>query len=147
MRHPGGRPTDYDPKYCDELVKFFDIEPHFETPCITTYKDGSTREEIKLIPSDLPLLSSFATKIGVHRSTLFRWGKKHKEFGNALKTAKECQRRILITNGLQGLYSTSFAIFTAKNVIRWRDKIETDVTSKGQRLEGLVVIKDGDSSK
>lgn len=35
-----GRPSKYDPKYCEELIKFFDVEPHFETPVVITYKDG-----------------------------------------------------------------------------------------------------------
>jgi hypothetical protein len=131
------RRTSYDAKYCKEIIKFFNVEPHFETPCITTYKDGSTKEEVKLIPSDLPLFSAFAISINKDRTTIFRWAKKHKEFRNALKRAKECQRKILITNGLQGLYSTPFAIFTAKNVIGWRDKTETDLTTNGKDLASV----------
>ena len=138
-----GRRTKYDPKYCKEIIKFFNIEPHFETPCVTTYKNGATKEEVKLIPSDLPLFSTFANSLEVDRDTVREWAKakdkdkklKHPEFSFAYKRAKECQRRILITNGLQGLYSTAFAIFTAKNIIGWRDKTETDLTSKGERLE------------
>ena len=127
-----GRPTKYKPEYCKEMDEFFNIEPHFETPCITTHKDGSTKEEVKLIPSDLPLFCAFAIKIGTSTSSMFRWGKKHKKFREALKRAKACQKKILITNGLQGLYSTAFAIFTAKNVIGWRDKQEVETTHKGK---------------
>jgi hypothetical protein len=119
---PGGRPSKYKEEYCQALIEFFDIEPHFETPCITTLKNGTIKEEIRFIPSDLPLLSTFAVQLGVHRATLFRWGKKHKKFRNALKVAKDCQRSILITNGLKGLYNNTFAIFTAENLIGWRDR-------------------------
>ena len=133
-----GRPTRYKPEYCQEIIKFFDIEPHFETPVVITYKDGTTKEEVKFIPSDLPLLSAFANKLKTHRSTIFRWAKKHKEFRNALKRAKDCQREILITNGLKGLYSTSFAIFTAKNLIGWRDK--TEVSGDADRPLGVVIL-------
>src|SRR3990167_9869523 len=123
---PRGRPTKYDPKYCEEILKYFDIEPHFETPVITTYKDGTTKEEVKFIPSDLPTLAGFAKQIGVHRDTLNQWEKAHKEFSDAIKKAKACQEHILVTNGLKGLYSPAFAIFTAKNVINWKDKTETE---------------------
>ena len=121
-----GRPTKYDPKYCDELIKFFNIEPHFETPVVTTYKDGTTKEEVKLIPSDLPTLASFASSIGVHRDTIHQWATEHKEFSDTIKEAKEHQERILVTNGLIGLYQGAFAIFTAKNVIGWKDKTEIE---------------------
>lgn len=136
-----GRPTKYDPKYCEELIKYFDIEPHFETPAITTYKDGTTKEEVKFIPSDLPTLAGFAAKIEVNRDTLQEWAKVHQEFSVAIKRAKDLQENILVTNGLKGLYSQPFAIFTAKNVLGWRDKSETDITSGGERLEGIVVYK------
>jgi hypothetical protein len=129
-----GRPTKYDKKYCEDVMKFFNIEPHFETPVTITYKDGTTKEEIKLIPSDLPTLASFASNIGIHRDTLNQWTKDHKEFSDAIKRAKEHQERILVTNGLLGLYQGAFAIFTAKNVIGWRDKTETDITSGGKPL-------------
>lgn len=119
-----GRPSKYDPKYCEEIIEYFDIEPHFETPVTTTYKDGTTKEEIKLIPSDLPTLAGFAVKIGVDRDTLKEWAKQHDEFSAAVKRAKECQENILVTNGIQGIYAQPFAIFTAKNVIGWKDKTE-----------------------
>jgi len=86
---PRGRPSKYKSDYCDELIKYFDIEPHFETPVITTYKDGTTKEEVKFIPSDLPTLAGFAKKIGVHRDTVNQWEKDHKEFSDAINRAKD----------------------------------------------------------
>lgn len=119
-----GRPSAYNPKYCDEIIDFFDIEPHFETPVTYTYKDGTKKEEIKLIPSDLPTLAGFAVKIGVHRETLNNWASEHKDFFDAIKRAKECQEHILVTNGIQGIYAQAFAIFTAKNIMGWKDRTE-----------------------
>lgn len=121
------RPSKYKPEYCKEIIKFFDKEPHFETPVITTYKDGTTKEEIKFIPCDLPTLASFASKIKVHRDTIHEWSKKHPKFSDSIKRAKELQEKILVTNGLKGLYSTAFAIFTAKNIIGWRDKKDHEI--------------------
>lgn len=135
-----GAPTKYDPKYCEEIMKFFDIQPHFETPVTTTYKDGTTKEEIKLLPSDLPTLAGFAVKLGVHRDTINQWSKDYPEFSDAIKRAKECQENILITNGLQGLYAQPFAIITTKNVLGWRDKSDTDITSKGEKIESNQIV-------
>lgn len=137
--HPG-RPSKYNSKYCKDIIDFFDIEPHFETPVTITYKDGTTKEEVKLMPSDLPTLAGFAVKLGVSRDTLNEWSNKHKEFSDAIKRAKECQEHILATNGLQGLYAQPFAIFTAKNVLGWRDKSDTDITTKGEKIEQTQVI-------
>jgi hypothetical protein len=130
-----GRPTDYDPKYCEELIKFFDIEPHFETPVLTTYKDGTTKEEIKFIPADLPTLAGFARHIKVSRDTINEWTRKHDEFSDAIKYAKDLQEHILITNGLKGLYAQPFAIMATKNIMAWRDKQE--MTTDGT-LEVIV---------
>jgi DNA-packaging protein gp3 len=137
-----GRPTKYRPKFCEDLIKYFDIEPHFETPVTITFKNGTTKEEVKLMPSDLPTLAGFAVKIGVHRDTITEWATakdnkgqlKHPEFSVAIKRAKEFQENILVTNGLQGLYAQPFAILTAKNILNWRDKNETDLTSGGKPL-------------
>lgn len=151
-KHPGGRPTRYKKEYCDALIKYFNREPYFETPVITTYKDGSTKEEVKLIPADLPTLAGFAVSIGVHRETLNNWANEkkknkygeetnellHPEFFDAFKRAKDYQENILVINGIQGNYNPAFAIFTAKNIIGWRDRSETDVTSGGEKLEFVI---------
>lgn len=123
-----GRPTKYDKSYCDEIIRYFNIEPNFESPVTITYKDGTTREEMKMFANNLPTLAGFASKIGVNRDTLNEWMKQHKEFSDAIKEAKEHQEQILVENGLQGLYQGPFAIFTAKNVIGWRDKSEIEQT-------------------
>jgi len=140
-----GRPSKYNPKFCEDIIKYFDIEPHFETPVTYTYKDGTTKEEIKLMPSDLPTLAGFAVKIGVDRDTIHQWSKDHKEFSDAIKRAKECQENILVTNGLNDLYAQPFAVFTAKNVIGWRDKTETDITTAGGPLK--IIITEDKSEK
>jgi hypothetical protein len=138
-----GRPSKYDPKFCDELIEYFDIEPHFETPVLTRRKDGTEVEKVAFIASDLPTLAGFAVKIGVDRDTLKEWAHVHPEFSAAIKKAKECQENILVTNGLKGLYDTSFAIFTAKNVMGWRDKQE--ITGKDGK--DLVITWNDNSSK
>jgi len=57
-----GRPTDYRPEYCQALIDF----------CST----GKS-------------LTAFAVKIGVHRDTLYQWGKVHQDFSDALTRARQ----------------------------------------------------------
>lgn len=61
-KHPGGRPTKYDPKYCDEIIEFMREGKH---------------------------LVQFAAKIGINKDSLQEWTKKHEEFSVALKIAKD----------------------------------------------------------
>lgn len=138
-KHAGGRPTKYKPEYCDQLVKYFDIEPHFETPVVYTNKKGITKEEVKYLPSDLPTLAGFAKKLGIHRDTIHEWSKKHAKFSDSIKYAKECQEAILVTNALHGEYSPAFSIFFAKNNLGWKDR--QDITSGDEKLQGPMIYK------
>jgi hypothetical protein len=39
------------------------------------------------------------------------------------------------------VYNSTFAIFTAKNVLGWRDKVEQEITGKdGSPLAGIQVM-------
>ncbi len=61
----GGRPTLYEEKYCDQIIKHL--------------SDGRS-------------LTSFAAKIGVNLDTIYEWAKVHPEFSEAKKTAMvKCQ--------------------------------------------------------
>lgn len=124
----GGRPTLYEERYVQELLDYFNREP-----CTFQIVENSKGEMCRVaIPASLPTLAGFACKIGVHRGTLQNWANEHEEFFSALKACKEYQEHILIENGLMGGYDKTFAIFTAKNLINWRDKTEQDVNLGGQ---------------
>lgn len=105
-----GRPSEYDSKYCQEILKYFGVKPY------------ETNERGREVAADLPTLAGFASKIGVHRDTLHQWTKDHPEFSDAYKKAKDLQENFIVVNGNRGLINTAFAIFTAKNVLGWRDK-------------------------
>ena len=78
--------------------------------------------------NDLPLISAFARSIDINTSTILVWKDKHPDFYSAYIKSKELQKEMLIQNGIQGLYSNGFAIFTAKNITDMRDKVEQDTT-------------------
>ncbi len=121
-----GRPTKYKEEYCEHFIEFFDREPY---EVVLADEDDETSKKIKQV-CDLPTLASFARLIGVHRDTIHQWTADYPVFSDAIKKAKELQEHILVTNGLHGNYNTAFAIFTAKNVIGWRDRQELEHTGK-----------------
>jgi len=98
-----GQPTKYQPKFCQMLIEYFDVDP---------------AKKVK----EVPTLAGFAIRIGVHRDTLHEWSKIHPDFEYVYKRAKDYQERFLVNRGLAGEIDTVFGIFTAKNVLGWRDR-------------------------
>lgn len=121
-KHSAGRPTEYRPKYCKEIINFFNIEPYrsFLKKTITK-KNGEVIKEYEERGATCPFIGQFARKIGVSPSSILRWEKKYPEFRSALKVAKNIQEELIAINGLNNSYNASFSIFTLKNVAGWRD--------------------------
>ena len=115
-----GRPTKYDPSYCDDIIEF----------C----KDGSS-------------ISSFAASIGVSRSTITEWASVDSEFSAAVKAAKtavaawydKAARKIAMDGG----GNATICIFGLKNFDEedFRDKVETHFSGhvKTERVERTIV--------
>lgn len=111
----------YRPEYAEQLLSFFDVPPFRVTE--VQKKDGS----ITLLEtaSELPTFAAFARSLGVTQSTLMHWEEQYPEFAEAAKKARDLQGDILIQNSLRGNYSSSFAVFTAKNILGWTDGKES----------------------
>jgi len=141
----GGRPTKYDPDYCDMLIEYFDIESGYD---VEAENSKGVMQSVRHA-SNLPTIAGFARSIRVHRDTIHHWANEQDdegnlirpEFSDALKFAKDCQEDILIQNGLKGGYAPSFAIFTAKNILGWRDtkEVTEDDYVPPVRIEVAVV--------
>lgn len=127
--HPkskGGRPTKYEDWMADAVLDYF------STPV-----------------GDFPTLAGFAASISVSRETLHDWATakgadgslRNPQFSDAYKKAKDMQEQNLVKGALTGVYNSTFAIFTAKNVLGWRDKVEQEITGKdGGPLAGIQVM-------
>jgi hypothetical protein len=152
----GGRPTKYKPEYADLLIEYFEeyVDQPFTKEVLRSeklyYTNGTLkaeREECKLVAKKLPTLFGFSRSIGVDYSTVYRWtearigqqpeeGQKDRrpylrqEFRNAYKTAQLYQTEYLTAVGLSGVAPAPFAIFTAKNVIGWRDALDQRFVDK-----------------
>jgi hypothetical protein len=127
---PVGRPTDYKPEYCEQLIEYFSEVPYKEIIKKIVTKDGEVVEVPAIEATDFKTLAGFAISIGVHSETLLNWSKEHPEFFDAYKRAKDFQQQFLAVNGNKGLINPAFSIFTAKNVLNWRDKKEIEVAEK-----------------
>jgi len=121
-----GRPTTYDPKYCQMIIDFFDV-PHSETKLISETKSkNGIKQEFKETGCPLPFITGFARLINVNVDTLHEWKKVHKDFSESYARARALQAEMLHSNTLKGLYNANYGIFAAKNITEWRDKVEID---------------------
>jgi hypothetical protein len=143
-RNLGGRPTKFREEFTDMLLDFFSQPPTREV----TVKDKSGNEVVQELPASFPTLARFATNIGVTTETLHDWATaktqegthRNPPFSYAYKKAKDLQEANLVEGTMKGAYNSTFAIFTAKNVMGWRDKIEQEITGKDGSPLGPSVI-------
>lgn len=127
---PLGRPTKYDPSFCEEIILYFSVKPYFKKAKAVHDEYGEeieSNEQGKVEVSDFPNFAGFAAQIGVHRETLLNWCDQHPDFFDAYKRAKELQENWLVVNGMAGNINTAFGIFIAKNVTDMRDNKELTI--------------------
>jgi hypothetical protein len=145
VKRPVGRPTVYRDEFPEMMIEFFSQAPTREKVVM----DAKGNERTEVLPGVFPTLARFATNIGVTKDTLHDWATakniatgqlKHPEFSSAYKKAKDLQEANLIEGTIQNAYNSTFAIFTAKNVLGWRDKIEQEITGKDGAPLGPSVI-------
>lgn len=128
-----GRPSVFKEEYADQLLAYFDKEAYERVPLLD--KEGNEKGS-EIVPNKFPTLARFATMVGVTRETLHDWATsrnedeslKYPNFSYAYKKAKEYQEAILVEGAMANAFHANFAIFTAKNVLGWRDKIEQEIT-------------------
>jgi hypothetical protein len=115
VKRPVGRPTDYLPEFCEEVVNFMRL--------------GYSRE-------------ATAGHLEIDSDTLRAWEKKYPEFSRAIKQGVELSRKFWeatainhITHTAKGTQLNSTAwIFNMKNRFNWTDKKEVELgeqTRKG----------------
>jgi hypothetical protein len=143
MTHPGGRPTEYDPKYCDMIIEYFDRaleeEKTFKTKRVENGK-ASVTEVTKMVATNLPTFEGFAHEVcGVSYITLRTWKKKYPEFLIACDRAKEIQMKIWMLNSLNGNYNANFSKFVGANVFGWKEKSEETQTISITQMPSIKI--------
>ena len=114
-----GRPTKYDPKYCQEVIDYM--------------AQGKSKE-------------AFAGHIDVAKQTIYTWMEAHEEFLDAIKKGEaKCQdfwEEMGIQMALAGQGNATVWIFNMKNRFSWRDKTETEITGKDGQPFRIELIND-----
>jgi len=121
-----GRPSKYRPEYVDEVNAYL----------ATT--GGPTMT--------LPTVEGFAIMLGVSTRALYRWSKKHKEFRRTLGRIKQYQKVQLINDGIYGGKEVNSTIVKLLLQNNHGMKERSDITSKDDKLDSLIVVKDGDKT-
>ena len=115
----GGRPTKYNAQKPQEVFDYIQwCEPNDE----------------------LPTIEGLGWYLKVDSDTIGNWGKKHPKFLGAIKKLKEKQASMLQSGITRGKYNATGGIFLLKNNHGFKDKHDVDVTSDGERIEGIQYI-------
>jgi len=142
---PFGRPTLFREEFAQQLIDYFNIDAYTEK--VELNKDGNP--VVIKVANKFPTLARFATMIGVTRETLHDWATSKKEdgelkypdFSYAYKRAKDYQEAILVEGTMLNVFNAPFSIFTAKNVLGWRDRTEQEITGKdGESLMTAIQV-------
>jgi hypothetical protein len=100
-KHPGGRPTDYKPEYCQKIIELG--------------KEGYSRAELALA-------------LNICKATLLSWGETHPEFLNALNTSQDYSEAWWIGKSRENSENKNFnaAVFSInmQNRFGWNKKTE-----------------------
>lgn len=111
----------------------------------TKYEGDATLERVteyffdsKMVADDnVPSIDGLAVYLGVDRGTVYNWMDKHPEFFNTVKRGEAHQTRAIINILTDKDKYTQGAIFVAKNILGWKDKVEQDnVSSDGSMATG-----------
>ena len=147
--NPIGRPSLYKEEYAKELIDYFNQPAYSEKTIILP--NGVERTE--RLSNLFPTLTRFAASKGVTRDTLHEWANakdenerlKHPEFSDAYKVARQLQESVLVEGATAGVYNAQFSIFTAKNILGWRDKTEQEITGASGGPLLMQVATDNDA--
>jgi len=135
MSNPVGRPVLY--KTEEELQKI--IDEYFDYCDDRAVKAVNKDGNEYMISSPAPYtMSGLARRLGMSRETLVQYSKKE-EFSDAIMRARDrvqedVENRLMETKNEKG------AIFNLTNNFGWRAKTETDITSKGEKIEGNQIV-------
>ncbi len=131
----------YRASFCEEMLRFFE-GPAFHVTEVQK-KDGTFT--LLETAAELPTFAAFAKKIGVTCKELQRWEEQHPAFKYACEQARDRQANILIQNSLRGNYAATFAVFTAKNLLGWKDGRESK--DNAQNAGEVVVSWEDENAK
>lgn len=146
-----GRPktcTKYKPEYCQQMIDFFNRDQLFTERAKQkrTTKNGTEIVDIEKVGCELPLFESFAANISVSSRTLRNWQKQYPAFREATERCRDHQARILVSNGLNGVYNALYARICSINILQWKDG-SRDIQHGGSVQQNFKNLSDSDLEK
>lgn len=121
-KHTGGRPT----KYNDETIQKV---KHY----LKNYKD-----EDDMMPS----IAGLACYLDISRETVYDWSNQpeKQEFSDMLKKILVQQERVLLNNGLSGVFNAAITKL-ALTKHNYSDKVDSDMTTGGKEISNNFIIQ------
>lgn len=87
----------------------------------------------------IPTIEGLAVNLNLNQDTLHEWKAIYPEFSEAIKKLLSTQAEMLQTHGLSQKYSTPMSIFLLKNNHGFKDRVETDITTGGEKLPSPIL--------
>lgn len=126
-KHPGGRPSKYDPKYIEVIEEYIETIPER--------------------PNQLPKIVDIAILIGVPEKTIYAWAKNEPEFRKSLDNIIDEQGKMLIDRGLFDKdCNSTIAKLILMNNHGMSEKRDTDIKSDGERVVAFNYVAPNNSN-
>lgn len=145
-----GRPSEYSEEYIGKVEEYLDSRQDEEYEFHKTRGSKSDSYEEKIIVR-LPTIEGFALFLGVNKTSLYEWEKKHEDFSNALDKIREEQRKRLLDKGLSGQYNPVIAKLILSSNHGMAEKTETknslvvEVADREKSKEAISQFLNGNS--
>ena len=127
-----GRPSEYKEEYIDKVDEYLAL---------------NVDEEEERLKVKLPTIEGFALFIGVNKTSLYEWEKKHDDFSNALNKIRTEQQGRLLNKGLSGDYNSTIAKLILSSNHGMSEKQNIDHTSKGEPIPILNGVYSNNSDE
>lgn len=171
LKQGRGRPSKYKAEYPNKLLEYF--AEALKDPIISQLVEKTTKyyqtgqvketfERYKPMAKSPPTLFRFALDNGISYRVMHKWANerdpkaavpekgtqdkrpfRYPDFVHAYKLAQEFQKEFLLAAGMSGAAPAPFAIFAAKNMIGWRDSMDSrlvDKDGKDRKIPGYVLL-------
>lgn len=135
---PAGRPTLYQTAFCAKVDEYIELTQDEWSEFHKT-RGLSSDSYDRIVRVNLPSREGLAKFLGVSHDALSAWEREHDEFRVALAKLDAEQKSRLIQESLAGNYNPMIAKLVLSANHDMKEKSETDLTSKGEKITGIAV--------
>jgi hypothetical protein len=123
-----GRPTIYNEEILTKITEYID-----------SCKDIEADPENKITRKvNIPTIEGLAVYLHINKDTIYTWRKEKPAFSELISVLLDEQAKRLVNNGLAGTYNPTIAkVLLTKH--GYTEKTETDITSKGESINPVLV--------